>query len=1149
MKAEFIHLRVHSSYSLAEGAITPYDMIKLCKKHDMPAVAITDSFNLFGSLEFSLAAVNNGVKPIIGAIISVDISNGRDEKIIYDQILLLAKNQQGYLNLLKLVSNSYLATSGNEQPHIKLQDILDNNEGLILLTGGIYGSIGRFLLSGNYDAAEQLLKLLYDHFGDRLYIELMRHGLVEEEKIELDFVNFAYKYNIPLVATNDVYFSDPDIHKAHDALLCIASGRYVVEQDRRKVNIEHYFKSAREMKKLFEDIPEAINNTVVIAQRCSVMSPERSPILPRYSTDGEDEGEALRNISGQYLENRLQEHVYKVQMSEQDKAEISRPYRERLEYELEVIINMKFPGYFLIVSDFIRWSKRNGVPVGPGRGSGAGSLVAWVLEITDLDPLRFGLLFERFLNPERISMPDFDIDFCQEKREKVIKYVQSKYGNDKVAQIITFGKLQARAVIRDVGRVLQMSYAQVDKISKMIPFNPIDPVTLQKAIDMDKSLREMQQSDPEIGRLIDIALKLEGLNRHCSTHAAGVVIADRPLQELVPVYRDPRSEMPVCGYAMKYAESSGLVKFDFLGLKTLTVIAKACQFIAKRGIEIDISKIPLDDRRTYQMLGEGKSVGVFQLESSGMRDVLRKMKPDTIDDIIALISLYRPGPMDNIPAYIARKHGIEPPDYMHPMLESVLKETYGVIIYQEQVMQIAQIMGGYSLGGADLLRRAMGKKIAAEMDKQRETFVKGAIANKVDKEQASYIFDLVAKFAGYGFNKSHAAAYALISYRTAYLKANFEVEFFAASMNLEISDTDKINSFIQDIKQHNIQILPPDINKSGAYFLPEIIDNNKYAIRYALAACKNVGVSAIEAIEEERKNNGEYKSIFDFISRLDSAFLNKRMLESLIKSGAFDKLNPNRKQLFENIETILKYSGTSLKKNTTVQVSLFDKLGVGAKFPQLPNIDDWENTIRLQEEFSAIGLYLNAHPLSSYTTMIEKLAIIQCQDFTNKLPQGYSQVKLAGVVIAKKMRSSPKGKFANVSLSDATGIFELSIYDEDVLAESNDLLETGNILYINADIRKDEGGVRIVANKLELFDEVVSTHKVTYNIELACPEIANKLKNYIKLVNNSNISINIIFPIKEKVVTVSLPSKYALNLESVTNIKAIDGVIKIEENS
>ncbi|PIR37640.1 MAG: DNA polymerase III subunit alpha [Alphaproteobacteria bacterium CG11_big_fil_rev_8_21_14_0_20_39_49] len=1151
MKKEdtFIHLRVHSSYSLLEGAITPKDMVKLCKKYRQPAVAITDSGNLFGSLEFSGACTEEGVQPIIGCIIAVDFATqkSRFSTPIYDKLLLLAKDDGGYLNLLKLVSKSFLETPSDEKAHISVDDLKKYNNGLIALTGGDDGIINRLLLEKQTDAAEKELLNLKNIFGDRLYIELMRLESLTEDETERPLIDFAYKHNIPLVATNDVYFADQGVHEAHDALMCIADGRYVTEQNRKKVGKQNYFKSTREMAELFKDIPEAIENTINIAKRCSVMSEYRKPMLPHFDCgEGRSEAEELKKQAKEGLQLRLETHVYKDGQTEDERTKIDEEYFSRLDFELNVINTMDFPGYFLIVSDFIKWSKKNNIPVGPGRGSGAGSVVAWSLQITDLDPLRFGLLFERFLNPERVSMPDFDIDFCQERREEVIRYVQAKYGRDRVAQIITFGKLQARAVIRDVGRVLQMPYGQIDRISKMIPFNPIDPVTLQKAIDMDRNFKQMVDEDKEIAKLVNTSLKLEGLNRHASTHAAGVVIADRPLEELVPVYRDPRSDMPVCGYSMKYAEGSGLVKFDFLGLKTLTVISKTCEFVRQKGIDIDISKIPIDDKKSFDMISKGDSIGVFQIESAGMRDTLRKMKPDNIEDIIALISLYRPGPMDNIPAYIRRKHGEEEPDYLDPMLEGILKETYGVIIYQEQVMQIAQVMGGYSLGGADLLRRAMGKKIASEMDQQRKIFVDGAIKNGVKKEKASSIFDLVAKFAGYGFNKSHAAAYAMISYQTAYLKAHYPVEFLSASMNLDIHDTDKINTFRAEAVEQKITLLPPDINKSFAYFRPEKTENGELAIRYGLGALKNVGTTAMGILEKERNENGEFKDIFDLASRCGGQVMNKRQMESLVKSGAFDNLHNNRKQIFDAIESILRYSSMVNSEKNSNQSSLFggDEQSKTDQ-PKLPETIDWASLERMNNEFESVGLYLNRHPLEIYANILRKINVVPYNELVNTLAGGNNSIKIAGVLIAKKMRSSPRGRFATVSFSDTSGIFEISIFNEDVLSDARDLLEPGTVLLMEVDAKKDDGGIRMNANSVKNIEDLQLNYHL--QIHLDNSNGIEKLKETVGEPATRKTKISFVTQTDKHTVHVELKDTYDVSASAIEFLKEIEGVREVIE--
>lgn len=1143
----FIHLRTRSAYSLSEGAITPGEIVELCKKHHMPAVGITDRNNLFGSLEISNACAKNGIQPIIGALMHLERRHQSSHHTVeeYDEILLLAQNEEGYQHILKLVSQAYSSIERSQSPHITYGELHQYHAGLILLSGGPKGPLGQAILQRRLDDADALASQWKDIFGDRFYIELMRHELAEENETEEHMIELALKHNIPLVATNDVYFSERNMHLAHDALLCIADGSYVVEEERRKVTDEHYFKSTREMQKLFADIPEAIANTVQIAKRCGVMSENRPPMLPHFNCEGgRDEAEELAFVAEQGLKSRLESQVFTEKMSDAEKEEIAKPYQERLAYELEVITSMKFPGYFLIVSDFMRWSKAQDIPVGPGRGSGAGSLVAWSLEITDLNPLQFGLLFERFLNPERVSMPDFDIDFCQERREEVIRYVQEKYGADRVAQIITFGKLQARAVLRDVGRVLQMPYNQVDRITKMIPFNPIDPVTLSKALSMDKELQKMCQQDPDVKELVDIGLKLEGLYRHASTHAAGVVIADRPLEELVPVYRDPRSDLPVCGYSMKYAESAGLVKFDFLGLKTLTVLAKALAFIKARGAEIDLATIPIDDRATFDMLSKGDSVGVFQLESAGMRDTLRKLKPDNIEDIIALVSLYRPGPMDNIPSYIARKHGTETPDYLHEMLEHILKETYGVIIYQEQVMEIARVMGGYSLGGADLLRRAMGKKIASEMDAQRKIFVEGAIKNKVDEKQASQIFDLVAKFAGYGFNKSHAAAYSMIAYQTAYLKANYPVEFLAASMNLDIGDTDKITTFRQDALNLNIEMLPPDINKSQAYFVPE----GERGIRYGLGALKNVSVGTMKEMEKERQKNGDFKDVFDFVSRMPAQSINKRQLEQLIKSGSFDHISDSRHRLFAGLETILGYGQLKQSESQSKQASLFAAVEEeGGDKPNLPECAGWSELERMQYEFEAIGLYLSAHPLDLYHDILALLGLTGSAELEENLTEGVTSVSMGGVVISKKIRSSAKGRFATVLLSDPSGVYEISIFDEDLLSNVRDLLDSGTLLWIEAAARKDEGGVRLIADAIHLLDEHISRQSFKAVLSLDNTQAIASLSSHMQQQKRGQVRLNICYQKGERHIDISLDHEsHRLDVKEIPHIRALPGVKGLE---
>ena len=1148
----FVHLRVHSAYSLLKGALKISKLISLTKQYNMPAVALSDHDNMFGSLEFSMAAVKEGIQPIIGCTLSlvpqgIDQSNNASLRQAPDQLLIYAKDEKGYQNLLSLTSDAYLNPALAQSPLVSYEQLAAHSEGLIALTGSVHGGFGKLLMSNRKADADKFITQLQDMFGDRLYIELTRHRLPEEKLIERAQIDIALEKNIPLVATNNVYFSEADIFEAHDALMCVSEGRYVMEHDRPRLNPEHRFKSAQEMRLLFRDLPEAIENTLFIAQRCHVFSPTRSPILPGFHMTNDagevlSESDALREKARAGLQDRLEAHVFTPDMDAAKREEVAKPYRDRLEFELDVIITMKFPGYFLIVSDFITWAKEQGIPVGPGRGSGAGSVVAWVLLITDLDPLRFGLIFERFLNPERVSMPDFDVDFCQDRRDEVINYVQQKYGADRVAQIITFGKLQARAVLRDVGRVLQMPYSQVDRICKLVPNNPAAPVTLEEAVRLEPLLKQAVREDETVEKLVNLSLKLEGLYRHASTHAAGVVIADRPLKELVPLYRDAKSEMLVVQYSMKYAEEAGLVKFDFLGLRTLTILQKAVELIQKRGITIDLLKIPFDDKATFKLLTKADTLGVFQFESAGMQDALRKLKPDCLEDLIALGALYRPGPMDNIPTYIARKHGKEKPDYLHPLLNEVLKETYGVIIYQEQVQKIAQVLAGYTLGAADLLRRAMGKKIKAEMDAQRATFVDGAQKNGVSKDQATNIFNLVDKFAGYGFNKSHAAAYAVVSYQTAYLKANYPVEFIAASMTYEIASTEKLSQFRQEAQKFGIDLLPPDINKSDVHFSVEERDGGKLAIRYALAALKNVGAAAMASLVEERTVNGEYKDIFDFVERVDGAVLNRRQLESIIMAGSFDSLHEARHPLVAAIDKLIATANYATQERDSSQISLFGGEAVAIHAPSLPNIDEWPMLEKLNHECSALGFYLSSHPLEGYAPAFKRMAVVPSSDFVKNLTSQYKSIKLAGIVTGSKIKVSPRGRFAFVQLSDAYGNFEVSIFDAELLTSSHDLLTTGTALLIHADGKADENGARLIAQKLEKLDSVAQDVKAqALSVTLGDTQELVRLKVLLKEADKG-AKVKIIVPLTEGDVVLELAGVYDIPATTLQAIHALPNI-------
>ena len=1152
--APFVHLRTHSAYSLAEGAIKIPELVKLCTEYRMPAVALTDTRNLFGALEFSVACADNGVQPIVGCQLSVrredeEVRGGNSLRIPEpDQLVLLCQDEEGYGNLLQLVSQAFLETPAGETPQVSMAAVEAHASGLIALSGGTCGVVGRHLSEDQFLKAEEVLLRLARIFDRRFYIEIQRHGLVVESRIESSLIDLAYAHDIPLVATNEPAFSTADMFSAHDALLCIAEKSYISIADRRRLTPEHRFKSAEEMLVLFRDLPEAIDNTLVIAQRCSVMVERRDPILPRSPTVGNrTEEEALRELSKTGLEGRLLKLIFTEEMGGAAREEIAKPYRDRLEYELGVIANMGFPGYFLIVADFIQWAKDQGIPVGPGRGSGAGSVVAWALRITDLDPLRFDLLFERFLNPERVSMPDFDIDFCQDRREEVIKYVQKEYGVDRVAQIITFGKLQARAALRNVGRVLEMPLGYVDKICKMIPNNPASPVTLQEAIDSESELKKLRDTDENVAQLFDISLKLEGLYNHASTHAAGVVIGDRPLAELVALYRDPHSEMPVTQFNMKWVEQAGLVKFDFLGLKTLTVLDQAVKLLENRQVEIDLASIPLDDQATFYMLSRGDTTGVFQLESTGMRDVLRKLKPDVFEDIIAVVALYRPGPMDNIPSFIERKNGREDIAYMHPVLEPILKETYGIMIYQEQVMQAAQEMAGYSLGSADLLRRAMGKKIQAEMDAQREQFVRGATELDTTADKASEVFDTIAKFAGYGFNKSHAAAYALVAYQTGYLKANYPVEFMAATMTLDMQNTEKLDGFKSELKRLGIDLLPPSVNHSGVGFIVEQKTDESWAVRYALAAIKNVGAGAIEGMVAARVDGGPFKDIVDFAGRLDTKLINKRMIENLVRAGALDALHGNRAEMMAGAESILRHVQAGAEARNSNQHALF---GAEADRPdlKLPQRDDWRQMERLDKEREAFGFFLSAHPLDAYAATLHSQGVITANHLDGMTAdECRAPVRMAGIMGSKRERISKSGnKYAFIQLSDATGSYEAVVFSE-VLVKSRALMESGEPMLITLEARLEDEQVRLMVSKMMPLDEAVAARLDNLRIELKDGTPVDEIKEIIDANGKGNGRILLVARSNEHVVEVALAGRYAISPQTLGSVKDVPGVTDIRQ--
>lgn len=1145
---KFIHLRVHSAYSLLEGALPIKQISSLCLADGMPAAAITDTNNLFGALEFSETMAGAGVQPILGCTLYVDFNPRNNDdasarfaqnEATYEAIVLLAKDKTGYLNLLKLSSSAFLDSADAALPHVPAALLGTYGEGLICLTGGPGGPINNVLVQNQASLARTRLAELKNLFGDRLYVELQRHEMPDELAAEGELIELAYELKLPLVATNQPFFAKPDDYAAHDALICIAEGTVVANDERRQLTSEHYFKSQAEMAALFADLPEAIENTIEIAKRCAFHPVEIDPILPRVSQGSGDgvEAEDLRRQAEDGLKRRLEVHGLAPGFEE-------KAYYDRLEYELGIIIKMDFPGYFLIVADFIRWAKEQDIPVGPGRGSGAGSVVAWSLLVTDLDPLRFNLIFERFLNPERISMPDFDIDFCQDRRDEVITYVQQKYGEDQVAQIITFGKLQARAVCRDVGRVLQMPYGQVDRLCKMIPNNPANPVTLGEAIDGEPRLQDERKNDEQVAQLLEYGLRLEGLYRHASTHAAGVVIGDRPLEQLVPLYRDLRSPMPVTQFNMKWVEKAGLVKFDFLGLKTLTVLQTGVKLLAQRGVEVDLSNLPLDQAETYELLSRGETIGVFQLESSGMKDLIRRARPTNIEDIIALVALYRPGPMENIPKYLASKHGDEKPEFLHETITPIVADTYGIIIYQEQVLQIAQVLSGYTLGEADILRKAMGKKIKSEMDQQKAKFVTGAVDKGVEQAQAEFIFELVAKFAGYGFNRAHSACYGLIAYQTAWLKQNHPVEFLAASMTLDAGNTNKLYVFKQEADRMGVVIRPPSINHSDADF--SVVEGQ---INYSLAALKNVGRGAVEHIVEVRQEGGPFISIGNFARRVNPRIMNKRMLENLAKAGAFDEFEPNRNLLCESVEAILSVAGRTAVDREAGQSSLFGVAdgGEDEDFPLPSGVEAWLPMERLSAEFDAVGFYISGHPLDEYMKPLSAINVESWSDFVKKVRnKGARAGKLAGTVTYLQERRSRNGnRFAFAGFSDPTGQFEAIVF-ADTLAHLRDQLEVGAalILRVEADVEGED--VRLRLNGVEPIEKAAQNIASGLRIFVADEKPLESLSK--RLTNGGKAPVRLVMMLGgAREVEISLGNAYTVTPQIKAAVKAVPGVLDVQD--
>ncbi len=1144
----FVHLRVHSACSLLEGALPLKKLAALAVADRMPALAITDTGNLFGALEFSEKIASEGIQPIVGCQMAIDFGDagegdrlpgGSPQQKRLSDIVLIAASEQGYWNLVRLVSSSFMDAEPGDKPHLTLERLAVDAEGLIALTGGPGGPVDRAIAAGQVAVAAGHLDRLKAIFADDLYVELQRHGLSSEQFVEPQLVELAYARNLPLVATNECFFPAREDYEAHDALICIAEGAVIGEDNRRRLTPEHYFKSRAEMVELFSDLPEATANTVEIAMRSAYWPAVRRPILPRFAGADADpetadaaEAQALREKARTGLEKRLAVHGLAPGLTVDD-------YNERLEFELGVIERMKYPGYFLIVADFIQWAKAQSIPVGPGRGSGAGSLVAWVLTITDLDPLRFGLIFERFLNPDRVSMPDFDIDFCQNRRDEVIHYVQQKYGADHVAQIITFGSLQARACLRDVGRVLQMPYGQVDRIAKMIPFNPAAPVSLEKAVADEPRLQEMREEEPVVDRLLTIANKLEGLYRHASTHAAGIVIGDRPLNQLVPLYRDPRSGMQVTQFNMKWVENAGLVKFDFLGLKTLTVLDIAARMVRERGIELDLLRIPLDDKKTFDMLALGETVGVFQVESAGMRRALVDMRPDRFEDLIALVALYRPGPMANIPSYCARKLGVEQVEFFHPKLEPILAPTYGIITYQEQVQQIARVLAGYSLAEADLLRRAMGKKIKAEMDAQRGRFLEGATERGIDRSLANVIFDACAKFAEYGFNKSHSAPYAFITYQTAYMKANYPAEFLAASMTLDTGNTEKVAEFRREAIRLDIAVEAPSVNRSGVEFNVE--DGR---ILYSLCAIKGVGAQAVEHLVDARAS-GPFTDLADFAGRINPKLFNKRSLESLVAAGAFDEIEPDRARVHAGVDRVMGLATRRQDSAAVGQSELFGGPGAVAEPVVLPVVEPWLAAEKLKREHDAVGFYLSAHPLDEYASVLERLRVQNWGTFVESVQRGATAGRLAGTVTSKQERRTRTGnRMGVVQLSDPSGSYEAVIFSEN-LAKYRELLESGRSVVVLVSAEDRPEGISLQIQSVEPIEKFVSSLK-QIRVYMRDGQPLPSVQRHLAPTGDGSVSLVLLLEEGRREIEMNLPGRYTVSPQIASALRAVQGIVQVE---
>ena len=1126
----FNHFKIHTQYSICEGAVKIDQLKDFCKKNKIKALGLSDTYNLSGALEFSESLSSVGTQPIIGTQI---LFKYKDFKGL---IPLIAKNYDGYKNIIKLSSKSYLENLDTTTPHCEIDDLLNNSEGVIILTGSFRSLFGSFFNNGLFNEIEELLIKLKEKFEDNIYIEIQRHNDVYEKDFENFNLKISEKLKLPIIASNEVYYLDKDMFDAHDALMCIGEKTYVNDSKRIKLTNQHYLKSSDEMIELFNDLPEALENNFNLPYRCSFKPNFSKPILPSISISEKDPNEILEQFSYEGLNNKFKS-VFNIDSKNIANDKKYLEYKKRLDHEIRIIVKMNYSGYFLIVSDYIKWAKKNNIPVGPGRGSGAGSLVAWCLSITDIDPIKFNLIFERFLNPDRISMPDFDIDFCEEKRDLVFEYLTTKY-KDSVAHIITFGKLKARMVIRDVGRVLGLPYGFIDSICKMIPFDPSRPMSLQQCINVEPRLQKLIKEDKRVNRLINLSLKLEGLNRNVATHAAGVVIADKKLTETVPLYKDNSADLllPSTQFDMYSAENAGLIKFDFLGLKTLTVIDKTQRLIKKNNPDFNIDNINYEENEVYNLLSSGKTVGLFQLESSGMKDALINMKPNRLEDIIALVALYRPGPMSNIPIYNECKHGKRDPDYLHPKLEEILKPTYGVIIYQEQVMQIAQVLSGFSAGEADILRRAMGKKKRAELEKQKQRFIDGAFKNGISKDIAAGIFLKIEPFAEYGFNKSHAAAYAVIAYQTAYLKTFYPHEFFVASMSMELSNQKKLSEFHEELKRLNITIIRPNINLCNSDFYSD--GKNFY---YALGAIKNVGFEAISNVVKERVRNGKFKNLTDFINRINPKDINKLQLEGLVQAGAFDNLNNNRQALFNAIPNIILKSKNIHENKLLNQIDLFGD-DDNNQIDFIQNIEDWNTDIKLTNEFETLGFYISDHPLNQYKSIFNQYNIINFEKFKNS--NDILSSNIACTILKVQEKKTQKGNsYGIIKFSDMSNVFELFLFSDIFETNRENLVEGKSVMLTLVKNYLDENRIqkKINVKKMVLLKDLFNKpiKNITFKFkDVKDLEILNKLSN-----KNAETDVKIILNKNKNKHIFHLKNKRKINYELLNLLNLVENIV------